>query len=165
MAKITLQGNPCSTVGNLPALGTKSPAFSLVKSDLSSLSLEDLKGKKVVLNIFPSLETGVCAASIRRFNAEAAKLKNTVVVCVSKDLPFAHKRFCTTEGIENVVTASNFRDGSFGNDYGVTILDGPFEGLNARSVVVLDEEGIVKYTEQVPEIAQEPDYEAALKAV
>lgn len=165
MAKITLQGNPFSTVGNLPASGSQAPAFSLVKSDLSLLNLEDLKGKKVVLNIFPSLETGVCAASIRRFNAEAAKLKNTVVVCVSKDLPFAHKRFCAAEGIENVVTASNFRDSKFGNDYGVTILDGPFEGLNARSVVVLNEEGIVKYTEQVPEIAQEPDYEAALKAI
>ncbi len=165
MAKITLQGNPFSTVGNLPATGTKSPAFSLVKSDLSLLTLEELKGKKVILNIFPSLETGICAASIRRFNAEAAKLENTVVVCVSKDLPFAHKRFCATEGIENVVTASNFRDGNFGNDYGVTILNGPFEGLNARSVVVLNEEGVVKYTELVPEIAQEPDYEAALKAI
>lgn len=165
MAKITLQGNPFSTVGNLPATGTKSPAFRLVKSDLSLLTLEELKGKKVFLNIFPSLDTDVCAASVRKFNAEAGKLENTVVVCVSMDLPFAHKRFCTTEGLENVVTASDFRGGSFGRDYGVTIADGPLAGLHSRAVVVFDEHGTVKYTEQVPEIVQEPDYEAALKAI
>lgn len=165
MAKITLKGNPFNTVGNLPAAGSQAPTFSLVKSDLSPLTPDDLKGKKVVLNIFPSLDTDVCAASVRKFNAEAGKLHNTVVVCVSMDLPFAHKRFCTTEGIENVITASDFRGGKFGNDYGVTIADGPLAGLHSRAVVVLDENGMVKYTEQVPEIVMEPDYEAALKAI
>lgn len=165
MAKITLKGNPFNTVGNLPAAGSQAPTFSLVKSDLSPLTPNDLKGKKVVLNIFPSLDTDVCAASVRKFNDEAGKLHNTVVVCVSMDLPFAHKRFCTTEGIENVITASDFRGGKFGNDYGVTIADGPLAGLHSRAVVVLDENGMVKYTEQVPEIVMEPDYEAALKAI
>ncbi len=165
MASITLSGNPINTTGNLPVKGVKAPDFKLVKSDLSSLSLGDLKGKKVVLNIFPSLDTGVCAASVRQFNAAASKLDNTVVVCVSKDLPFAHSRFCVAEGLQNVVSASDFKDGSFGKDYGVTIADSPLAGLLSRAVVVLDEEGIVKYTEQVPEIAQEPDYESALKAL
>jgi len=165
MAKITLKGNPFNTVGNLPTTGTKSPAFNLVKSDLSVLTLDELKGKKVILNIFPSLDTDVCAASVRKFNAEASKLENTVVVCASMDLPFAHKRFCSTEGLDNVVTASDFRGGNFGRDYGVTIADGPLAGLHGRAVVVLDEEGKVKYTELVPEIVQEPDYEAALKAI
>lgn len=162
MAKITLKGNPIHTIGNLPLTGTMAPGFTLVKTDLSLLKLDDLKGKKVLLNIFPSLDTEVCAASVRRFNAEAANLSNTVVVCVSKDLPFAHKRFCATEGIENVITASDFRDGSFGEAYGVTITDGPLAGLHSRAVVILDENGKVIYTEQVPEIVQEPDYEAAL---
>lgn len=165
MASITLKGNNINTIGNLPAKGAKAPDFKLVKSDLSNLSLGDLKGKKVVLNIFPSLDTGICAASVRRFNAEASKLENTVVVCASKDLPFAHSRFCVAEGLENVVSASDFRDGSFGRDFGVTIADGPMAGLLSRAVVVLDEQGVVKYTEQVPEIVQEPDYEAALKAI
>ena len=165
MAKITLKGNPINTVGNLPVVGSIAPDFKLVKSDLSILSLEDLKGKRVVLNIFPSLDTDVCATSVRRFNAEASKLDNTVVVCISKDLPFAHSRFCTTEGLNNVVTASDFRDGTFGTNYGVTIADGPLAGLHSRAVVVLDINGKVKYTEQVPEIVQEPDYEAALKAL
>ncbi|NCC73437.1 MAG: thiol peroxidase [Sphingobacteriia bacterium] len=165
MAKITLKGNPINTIGHLPEKGAHAPGFKLVKQDLSELKLDDLKGKKVVLNIFPSLDTSVCAASVRKFNAEAGKLKNTVVVCVSKDLPFAHGRFCSTEGLDNVVTASDFRDGSFGKNYGVTIADGPMAGLHSRAVVVLDENGKVKYTQQVPEIVQEPDYEAALKAV
>jgi thioredoxin-dependent peroxiredoxin len=165
MASITLSGNLINTIGNLPVKGVKSPDFKLVKSDLSSLSPGDLKGKKVVLNIFPSLDTGVCAASVRQFNAAASRLDNTVVVCVSKDLPFAHSRFCVAEGLKNVVSASDFKDGSFGKDYGVTIADGPLAGLLSRAVVVLDEEGMVKYTEQVPEIAQEPDYESALKAL
>ncbi len=165
MASITLKGNQISTIGKLPVVGAKAPDFKLVKSDLSSLSLADLKGKKVVLNIFPSLDTGVCAASVRQFNASASKLENTVVVCVSKDLPFAHSRFCVAEGLQNVVSASDFKDGSFGIDYGVTIADSPLAGLHSRAVVVLDEEGTVKYTEQVPEIAQEPDYESALKAL
>lgn len=165
MAKITLAGNQINTIGELPKKGTKASDFSLVKTDLSTLSLKDLKGKKVVLNIFPSLDTDVCAASVRRFNKEVGDLKNTVVVCVSKDLPFAHKRFCTTEGLENVLNASDFKDGSFGEKYGVTIADGPLAGLHSRAVVVLDEEGKVVYNEQVPEIVQEPNYEAALNAV
>ncbi|HOI31854.1 MAG: thiol peroxidase [Bacteroidales bacterium] len=164
MATITLKGNQIHTVGSLPAKGSKAIDFKLVKTDLSNLSLEDLKGKKVVLNIFPSLDTDVCAASVRRFNQEASILDNTVVVCVSKDLPFAHNRFCSTEGLNNVVNASDFRDGNFGEKYGLTITDGPLAGLHSRAVVVLDEEGKVVYTEQVPEIVQEPDYEAALKA-
>jgi len=165
MAKITLGGNSINTIGELPGIGTKSPDFTLVKTDLSEFSLKDLKGKKVVVNIFPSLDTAVCAASVRRFNADAGKLENTVVVCVSKDLPFAHSRFCTTEGLQNVVSASDFRNGSFGKDFGVEITDGPLAGLHSRAVVILDENGVVKYTEQVPEIAQEPDYESALKAI
>ncbi|MBK6346119.1 MAG: thiol peroxidase [Bacteroidales bacterium] len=165
MASITLKGNPINTSGYLPATGAKAPDFKLVKSDLSILSLGDLSGKKVVLNIFPSLDTGVCAASVRQFNAAAEKLDNTVVVCVSKDLPFAHSRFCVAEGLQNVVSASDFRSGSFGKDYGAEITDGPLAGLLSRAVVVLDENGLVKYTEQVPEIVQEPDYEAALKAI
>lgn len=165
MATITLKGNPFQTVGNLPEKGSKAPDFNLVKSDLSALVLQDLKGKRIVLNIFPSLETDICAASVRKFNAEAEKLHNTVVVCVSKDLPFAHKRFCSTEGLDQVITASDFREGRFGTSYGVTMLDGPFAGLLSRAVVVLDEEGTVIYTEHVPEIAQEPDYEAALASI
>ncbi len=165
MAKITLAGNQIQTVGELPAKGSKAIDFKLVNTDLSPLSLADLKGKKVVFNIFPSLDTDVCAASVRRFNQEASNLENTVVVCVSKDLPFAHKRFCSSEGLNNVVNASDFRDGGFGETYGVTITDGPLAGLHSRAVVVLDENGEVVYTEQVPEIVQEPDYTAALEAV
>ncbi len=165
MAKITLKGNPVNTKGSLPAKGSKAPAFKLVKTDLSELSLDELKGKNVVLNIFPSLDTDVCAASVRQFNAAAAKLENTVVVCISKDLPFAAKRFCTTEGLDQVVAASDFRDGSFGNDYEVVIVDGPLAGLHSRAVLVLDGEGKVVYTEQVPEITQEPDYDAAMQAI
>ncbi len=165
MAKITLKGNPFQTSGELPVNGSAAPEFQLVKSDLSILTLESLKGKKVVLNIFPSLDTDVCATSVRKFNAEASKLENTVVVCVSKDLPFAHKRFCSTEGLDQVVTASDFREGSFGTSYGVTIENGPLAGLHSRAVVVLDENGLVKYSEQVPEIVQEPDYTAALAAL
>ena len=165
MAKITLGGNPIQTVGELPAVGAQAPGFNLVNSDLSALNNESLQGKKVVLNIFPSLDTAVCATSVRKFNAEASKLNNTVVVCVSKDLPFAHKRFCTTEGLDNVVSASDFRDGNFGKNYGVEIADGAFAGLHSRAVVVLNEDGKVVYNEQVPEIAQEPNYEAALHAL
>lgn len=165
MATITLKDNKINTSGNLPVKDSNAPDFKLVKNDLSTLSLADLKGKKVVLNIFPSLDTDVCAASVRQFNATASKLKNTVVVCVSRDLPFAMKRFCTTEGLKNVVTASDFRDGSFGEAYGLTIVDGPLAGLHSRAVVVLDESGKVIYNEQVPEIVQEPDYNSAYKAI
>ena len=165
MSSIKLKGNPINTSGSLPAKGTKAQDFKLVKSDLSELKLSDLLGKKVVLNIFPSLDTGVCAASVRRFNKDASELDNTVVVCVSKDMPFAHGRFCTAEGLNNVVTASDFREGNFGRDYGVNIIDGPLAGLHSRAVIVLDEQGVVKYTEQVPDIVQEPDYEAALQSL
>jgi len=165
MATVTLKGNPVTTIGELPAVGSIAPAFNLVKGDLSDLKSEDLAGKKVILNIFPSLDTAVCAASVRRFNVEASKLPDTRVVCISKDLPFAHSRFCTTEGIENVISASEFRSNNFGKSYGVMITDGPLRGLMARSVVVLDEKGKVMYNELVPEITQEPDYQSALASL
>ncbi len=164
MATITLKGNEIHTSGNLPKVSSQAPDFKLVKTDLSEIDKAALKGKKVVLNIFPSLDTDVCAASVRRFNKEASELENTVVVCVSKDLPFAHARFCTTEGLDNVISASDFRTGKFGEDYGLTIADGPLAGLHSRAVVVMNENGEVIYTEQVPEIVEEPNYEAALKA-
>jgi len=164
VATVTLQGNKMSTVGELPANGSQAPEFTLVKPDLSDLSLSELKGKNVVLNIFPSIDTGTCAASVRAFNEKATQLENTVVVCVSADLPFAAARFCGAEGIENVVTGSSFRS-SFGNDYGVTFTDGPLTGLLSRSVVVINASGEVVYTQQVAETADEPDYEAALNAL
>lgn len=164
MAKITLGGSECHTCGTLPATGAPAPGFTLVKTDLSPLSLEDLKGKKVVLNIFPSLDTDVCAASVRRFNQEASTRSGVTVVCVSKDLPFAMARFCTINGLENVVPASAFRS-DFGEEYGVTITDGPLAGLLARAVVVLDEKGNVVYTQLVDEITDEPDYASALAAL
>lgn len=165
MAKTAFQGNPVSTSGELPAVGSTAPDFKLVKGDLSEVSLSSLKGKKVVLNIFPSIDTGVCAASVRRFNKEASSLANTVVLCVSRDLPFASGRFCSAEGLNNVVTASEFRDQAFSKAYGVLITDSAFAGLHARAVVVVDEAGKVTHTELVPEITQEPNYAAALKAL
>jgi thiol peroxidase len=165
MAKITFKGNPISTVGTLPAVGAKAPDFKLTKTDLADVSLKDFAGKKIVLNIFPSIDTGVCATSVRKFNQEAASLPNTVVVGVSKDLPFAHKRFCGAENITGVVTTSDLREGSFGKAYGVTMTEGPLAGLFSRSIVVIDEKGTVKYVEQVPEITQEPDYAKAIAAV
>ena len=143
MADIKFKGNPIHSVGSLPAVGSKAPDFKLTKTDLSDVSLKDFAGKKVILNIFPSIDTGVCATSVRRFNQEAAGLANTVVVGVSKDLPFAHKRFCGAEGIEKVVTTSDLREGTFGKAYGVTMTDGPLAGLFSRSIVVLDEQGKV----------------------
>ncbi|MDF1560012.1 MAG: thiol peroxidase [Bacteroidales bacterium] len=165
MAKITLRGNPVNTSGSLPAKGSKAPSFTLVKSDLGTLSLDELAGKKVILNISPSLDTGVCATAARKFNEVAAGWDNTVVLAITKDLPFAQGRFCSTEGINNVITLSGFRDSDFGKAYGVEIVDGAFTGLYARSIVVIDENGVVKYTELVPEIAQEPDYDAAVAAL
>ena len=165
MAKITLKGNPVKTVGNLPKLGKKAPKFNLVKSDLSKAKLKDFKGSKVVMNIFPSLDTGTCAASVRKFNEEAGKLENTKVLCISRDLPFAQARFCGAEGLENVITLSDFAEGIFGKSYGATIKDGPLANLHSRAIVILNEEGIVTYTQQVSEIVDEPDYEAALKAL
>ena len=165
MAAITLKGNPIHTCGELPAVGAQAPDFVLTKTDLSDVSLSDFAGKRLVLNIFPSIDTSVCAASVRRFNEEAQNLKNTLVLCVSLDLPFAHDRFCGAEGLENVIPATELRKRAFGEDYGVRIVDGPLAGLLSRAVVILDEQGKVIYTEQVPEIAQEPDYEAALQAL
>lgn len=162
MAQITLRGNPINTVGDLPAVGSSAPAFALTGTDLGTVSLEQFNGKPVLLNIFPSVDTPVCASSVRKFNEQAAA-RGLTVVCVSKDLPFALSRFCGAEGIENVVSASAFRD-SFGEDYGVTITDGPMAGLLGRAVVVIGADGKVAYTELVPEIAQEPDYDAALAA-
>ena len=165
MASITLGGNPIHTQGELPKAGTKAPDFILIKTDLSSTSLSDYAGRKLVLNIFPSIDTGVCATSVRTFNQKASSLENTKVLCISRDLPFAQKRFCGAEGLENVENLSDFKTGSFGDAYGLTIVDGPLAGLHSRVVIVLDENGMVTYAEQVPEIAQEPNYELALAAL
>ena len=165
MAEITLQGNPIHTCGELPAVGSDAPAFVLTKTDLSDVSLKDFAGKKVVLNIFPSIDTSVCATSVRKFNEELQKLENTVVLCASLDLPFAHGRFCGAEGLEDVIPVSELHDRGFGEAYGVRVVDGVLKGLLSRAVVVIDENGKVIYTEQVPEIAQEPDYAAAIKAL
>ncbi len=165
MAQVAFKGNPVETTGAVPAVGTKAPAFTLAGKDLSDVRLADFAGKKVVLNIFPSIDTPVCAASVRRFNAEAAALGDTVVLCVSADLPFAHGRFCTVEGLEKVVPLSDFRSPEFGRDYGVVIAAGPLRGLLSRAIVIVDGAGQVVYTEHVAEITNEPDYEAALCAL
>lgn len=165
MATITLKGNPIETVGELPKVGSKAPAFNLVAHDLSEITSESVIGKNVVLNIFPSVDTGTCAMSVRKFNEKASGLDNTVVICVSADLPFAAGRFCGAEGIENVKTGSIFRQPAFGVDYGVTITTGPLAGLLSRSVVVIDASGNVAYTEQVQETTEEPNYDAALAAL
>lgn len=159
MAEVKFMGSPVSTVGELPAAGSVAPDFDLVGQDLGDIKPEDFKGKQIVLNIFPSLDTDVCAASVRRFNKDAANYPDTVVICVSKDLPFAATRFCTVNGIENVKTGSGFRS-DFGKVYGVEISDGPLKGLYARSIVVIDKDGNVKGTELVDEITNEPDYAA-----
>jgi thioredoxin-dependent peroxiredoxin len=165
MAQTALRGNPVNTSGSLPAVGAAAPAFTLTQKDLSSVSSADLAGQKVVLNIFPSIDTAVCATSVRTFNERAAGLDNTTVLCVSADLPFAQGRFCGAEGIENVTTASTFKNPEFMTNYGVGMVDGPLAGLCARAVVVLDESGKVVHSELVPEIAQEPDYDAAIGAL
>lgn len=165
MATVTLKGNEIKTSGNLPEVGTKAPDFRLTATDLSTKSLSDFTGSKLVLNIFPSVDTGTCAQSVREFNREASELKNTKVLCISKDLPFAHARFCGAEGLENVISLSDFKTGNFGKDYGVDFINGPLEGLLSRSIVVLDENGTVKYTEQVSEITNEPNYKAALESL
>ncbi|MBP7173280.1 MAG: thiol peroxidase [Cloacibacterium sp.] len=164
MAQITLKGNPINTIGELPKIGETAKEFTLVASDLTEKKLSDFKGIKVVLNVFPSIDTGICAASARKFNEEVSALENTVILNISKDLPFALTRFCAAEGLEKVINLSDFR-GNFADDYQLKITNGPLQGLASRAVIVLDENGTVVYTEQVPEIAQEPDYEAALKAV
>lgn len=163
MATVTLKGNAFSTVGELPKINLQAPDFNLVKGDLSTVSLSDFSGKKLVLNIFPSIDTGTCAASVRAFNKQASELNNTVVLCISRDLPFAQNRFCGAEGIENVITLSDFKTGQFGKDYGNLIADGPLAGLLSRSIVVINENGNVVYTEQVSETVDEPNYTEALK--
>ena len=165
MAKVTLAGNSINTKSNLPSVGSVAPDFSLVKTDLSELALSSLKGQRVVLNIFPSLDTSVCATSVRTFNKLAAEMKSTVVLAISKDLTFAHARFCTTEGIDKVIPLSAFRCQAFGEKYGIEMIDGPLAGLLARSVVVIDENGKIVYEELVPEITHEPNYEAALASL
>ncbi len=165
MATVTFKGNPVQISGDLPAAGNNAPAFSLTKTDLSDVNANDFQGKRVVLNIFPSVDTPVCAASVRRFNQEAAGLAKTVVLCISADLPFALARFCGAEGLDDVIPLSDFRNKEFGPDFGIRIAQGPLAGLLARSIVVLDKDGRITYTELVPEIAQEPDYDAALEAI
>lgn len=165
MAEITLGGTPVETSGSLPEIGKKAPDFTLTVSDLSTQKLSDFEGHKVVLNIFPSVDTGTCAQSVREFNKQAAAMENTKVLCISRDLPFAQARFCGAEGLDNVVMLSDFKTGDFGKAYGLEFASGAFEGLHSRCVVVLDENGIVKYTEQVQEVGDEPNYKASLYAL
>lgn len=165
MSEITFKGNPIHTGGVLPTIGEKAPSFALTASDLNQKTLADYQGKYVVLNIFPSIDTGVCAQSVREFNKEISSVENTVVLCISKDLPFALSRFCAAEGLENVITLSDFKTEEFANAYGVKIVDGPLEGLLSRAVVIINPNGEIIYTEQVPEIGQEPDYKDALAAI
>ncbi len=165
MAKITLKGNEINTIGELPSVGSMAKDFKLVAEDLSTKTLEDFKGNKLILNIFPSIDTGVCAASVRNFNKLAASLDNTKVLCISRDLPFAQKRFCGAEGIENVIMLSDFKTGQFGKDYGLEILDGGLAGLNSRSIVIVDESGKITYTQQVAETTEEPNYNQALDSL
>lgn len=162
MATITLGGNPVNTNGELPKVGSKATDFSMIQTDLSTATLATFAGSRVVLNIFPSIDTGTCATSVRTFNEKASQLANTKVLCISRDLPFAQKRFCGAEGLENVINLSDFNTGSFGKNYGLEIVDGPLAGLHSRVVIVLDENGTILHTEQVSEIANEPNYEAAL---
>jgi len=165
MATITLGGNPIHTSGELPKVGSKLADFKLVQNDLSVADLSTFAGKKLVLNIFPSIDTGTCATSVRKFNESASNLANTTVLCISRDLPFAQKRFCGAEGLENVVNLSDFQEGTFGKNNGLDIVDGPLAGLHSRVIIVVDENGVVTHTEQVGEIANEPNYEAALAAL
>ncbi len=166
MAKITLGGTETNTIGNLPEIGSTAPDFQLVRKDMQEVTLATYHGQKVIMNIYPSIDTGICAMSTTKFNQEASKLDNTRIICVSKDLPFALNRYCEAEGIDSLDSLTNFRDnGDFGKNYGVEIVDGAFAGLNARAIVVVDEEGKVTYTELVPEVGQEPNYEEALAAI
>lgn len=165
MASITLGGTPVTTVGELPSIATTAPQFQLLKTDLSNTNLEDYRGSKVVMNIFPSVDTGTCAQSVRQFNQEAAELEDTKVLCISRDLPFAQQRFCGAEGIENVEMLSDFKTGDFGKSYGLEFNSGAFAGLHSRCIVVLDGNGTIVHTEQVQETADEPNYKAALEAL
>lgn len=164
-AQTKLGPNTANLIGNLPAVGSAAPAFTLTANDMSDKSLKDFAGKNIILNIFPSVDTGVCATSTRKFNQYLATLQNTVVLCVSKDLPFAQKRFCGTEGIDKAITLSDYRSRGFGKAYGVELTDSSFAGLFARAIVVIDPSGKVKYTELVPQVGEEPNYDAALKAI
>jgi thiol peroxidase len=165
MATITIGGTKINTQGEIPAVGSQAPDFKLKKADLSEASLHDYKGKRVILNIFPSIDTDVCATSVKNFNKRATELNNTAVLCISRDTPFAQKRFASDEGLENVENLSDVIDGSFGKDYGLTMTTGALAGFHSRAVIVLDENGKVMYNEQVPEIANEPNYLAALKTL
>ena len=165
MAAITLGGNPIHTSGELPKVGSKLADFKLVKNDLSIADLSTFAGKKLVLNIFPSIDTGTCATSVRKFNESASSIANTTVLCISRDLPFAQKRFCGAEGLENIVNLSDFQEGAFGKNNGLEIVDGPLAGLHSRAIIVVDENGTITHTEQVGEIANEPNYETALAAL
>lgn len=165
MAKITLKGNVINTLGELPKVGELAPDFELVKSDLSRVTLKDFSGKRLVLNIFPSIDTGICAASVREFNKQASSLANTSVLCISRDLPFAQARFCGAEGLQNVISLSDFATGNFGKNYKLEIQEGGLANLHSRAVIVIDELGKVIYNEQVPEIVQEPNYELAINAL
>jgi len=165
MAEVTLKGNKITTIGELPKKGDQAPKASLVKEDLSELTIQDFEGEKLILNIFPSVDTGTCAKSIRTFNEKASALKNTKVLCISKDLPFAMARFCGAEGIDNVESFSDYKTGKFGDDYGLTFTTGAFETLLSRCIVVIDTDGTVLHTEQVSEIADEPNYESALASL
>lgn len=165
MATVTLKGNPINTIGELPAVGSAAPDFNLVNTSLEAVSLKDFAGKKLILNIFPSIDTPTCATSVKAFNEKAGSLADTTVLCVSRDLPFAHKRFCGAEGVENVQSVSDFRGPSFGKDYGVTLADGPIADLFSRAIVAIGGDGKVLYTEQVGEIADEPNYDKALAAI
>jgi len=164
-AQTKLGPNAANLIGTLPAVGSSAPNFQLTANDMSDKSLKDFAGKNIILNVFPSVDTGVCATSTRKFNQYLATLQNTVVLCISKDLPFAQKRFCGTEGIDKAITLSDFRGRGFGKDYGVELTDSSFVGLFARAIVVIDPSGKVKYTELVPQIGEEPNYDSALKAI
>lgn len=165
MATVSLNGNPINTKGGLPEIGSQAPNFELAKDDLSDVTLDNYKGSRVIMNVFHSIDTGTCAQSVRQFNEEASELENVKILCISKDLPFAMARFCGAEGIKNVETLSDFRDGNFGDNYNLTYIDGPIKGLLARSILVLDENGKILYTEQVHEVVEEPNYKAALEAL
>jgi len=165
MATVTLKGNSINTSGNLPEIGSQAPDFTLVKTDLSTSNLNDYKGKAIVLNIFPSIDTGTCAQSVRQFNKELNEIDDITVLCISRDLPFAQARFCGAEGLDNVINLSDFRDNSFGKSYGLDFIDGPLEGLHSRAIIVIDENGIITHTEQIAEIVDEPNYKAAFEAL
>lgn len=165
MSQITINDKKINTYGSLPETGEKAPHFELVRSDLSTATLKDFRGKRVIMNIFPSVDTNVCATSVKNFNERASKLNNTEILCISRDLPFAQKRFVDDEGLKNITNLSDFRQGDFGKDYGVEMMDGPMAGLLSRVVIVLDEDGKVIHNQQVPDIGEEPDYLAALKSL